>query len=75
VDVVQRLVVELLKEFGPHIVEDRKVDDPACPGVDRTAQRELDPVTVAVHARAFMPRRHPWQVMRGFERKDFFEIN
>jgi hypothetical protein len=68
-------MVELLEQPGPRIVDDREVDDPAGRRVDGTAQRDLDPVAVAVHARTFVSSRHAGQMVRGFEGEDFFEIN
>jgi hypothetical protein len=61
------VVVELLEQPCPRVVDDRKIDDPARRRVDRTAQRNLDTVAVTVHARALVSRRHAWQVVGGFE--------
>ena len=73
-NIIQRVVVELLEQPNPRIVDDRKVDDPARRWIDRTTQRDLDPVAVAVHARTFVSRRHTRQVVRGFECENLLEI-
>ena len=73
-NIIQRVVVELLEQPTPRVVDDREVDDPPRRGIDWTAQRDLDPVAVAVHARTFVSRQHTRQVVRGFECEDFLEI-
>jgi hypothetical protein len=66
-NVIQRVMVELLEQTGPSVVDDGKIHNPACGRVDGTAQRNLDTVTVTVHARALVSHGHAWQVVGGLE--------
>jgi hypothetical protein len=66
-NVIQRVMVELLEQTSPSVVDDGKIHNPARRRIDGTAKRNLDAVAVTVHARALVSHRHAWQVVGGLE--------
>ena len=64
---VQVVVVELVVERLPGVVEALKVDEPAGLLVDRAGDGELDAEAVPVKARALVPGRDLRQAVRRLE--------
>jgi hypothetical protein len=60
-------VIEQRVEPTPDVIDDAEVDEPPGVGIDRPSHDDLDLVTVAVKALAFVPRWNPRQTMRSFE--------
>ena len=66
-DLIQVVVIELLTERLPDVVDDVVVDEPARFRVHGSCDRELDLEGMAMQSLALVPRRHVRQAMGGFE--------